>query len=135
MTGIPDEGTLDCNLDYYDTFDRLITYVKKEKKDIKRETCFVTEPGQYYYTERAKLEVEVQNEEQEKKLTHWSYKSSRLDKRKKVLYHPNLDDGVGLPRLQLKLYSPKISILLLPIFQIETTCYQQTSVSQKTSKT
>ena len=40
-----------------------------------RETCIVTEPGQYVYTERAILEVKIQNEEQEKKLTDWSYKS------------------------------------------------------------
>ena len=43
-----------------------------------RETCIVTEPGQYVYTGRAILEVKIQNEEQEKKLTDWSYKS-RMD--------------------------------------------------------
>ena len=32
-----------------------------------RETCIVTEPGQYVYTGRAILEVKIQNEEQEKK--------------------------------------------------------------------
>ena len=35
-------------------------------------------------------------------------KSSRLDTRKKVLYHPILDGGVGLPCLQIKLFSLKI---------------------------
>ena len=40
-----------------------------------RETCIVTEPGQYVYTGRAILEVKIQNEEQEKKLLDWSYKS------------------------------------------------------------
>ena len=35
-------------------------------------------------------------------------KSSRLDTRKKVLYHPILDGGVGLPCLQFKLFSLKI---------------------------
>ena len=43
-----------------------------------RETCIVTEPGQYVYTGRAILEVKIQNEEQEKKLKDWSYKS-RMD--------------------------------------------------------
>ena len=43
-----------------------------------RETCIVTEPGQYVYTGRAILEVKIQNEKQEKKLTDWSYKS-RMD--------------------------------------------------------
>ena len=43
-----------------------------------REICIVTEPGQYVYTGRAILEVKIQNEEQEKKLTDWSYKS-RMD--------------------------------------------------------
>ena len=43
-----------------------------------RETCIVTEPGQYVYTGRAILEVKIQNEEQEKKLKDWSYKS-RID--------------------------------------------------------
>ena len=35
-------------------------------------------------------------------------KSSRLDIRKEVLYHPILDGGIGLPCLQLKLFSMKI---------------------------
>ena len=35
-------------------------------------------------------------------------KSSRLDIRKEVLYHPILDGGVGLPCLQFKLFSLKI---------------------------
>ena len=35
-------------------------------------------------------------------------KSSRLDIKKEVLYHPILDGGVGLPCLQLKLFSLKI---------------------------
>ena len=35
-------------------------------------------------------------------------KSSRLDIRKEVLYHPILDGGVGLPCLQLELFSLKI---------------------------
>ena len=35
-------------------------------------------------------------------------KSSSLDIRKEFLYHPILDDGVGLPCLQLKLFSLKI---------------------------
>ena len=35
-------------------------------------------------------------------------KSSRLDIRKEVLYHPILDGGVSLPCLQLKLFSLKI---------------------------
>ena len=35
-------------------------------------------------------------------------KSSRLDIRKEVLYHPILDGGVGLPCLQLKLFSMEI---------------------------
>ena len=39
------------------------------------ENCIVTEPGQYVYTGRAILEVKKQNEEQEKKLSDWSYKS------------------------------------------------------------
>ena len=39
------------------------------------ETCIVTEPGQYVYTRRAILEVKIQNEDQEKTLTDWSYKS------------------------------------------------------------
>ena len=43
-----------------------------------RETCIVTETGQYVYTGRAILEVKIQNEEQEKKLKDWSYKS-RMD--------------------------------------------------------
>ena len=34
-------------------------------------------------------------------------KSSRLDIRKEVLYHPILDGGIGLPCLQLKLFSMK----------------------------
>ena len=29
MTGIRDEGTPDCNIGYYDTFDLLITFEKK----------------------------------------------------------------------------------------------------------
>ena len=45
---------------------------------IQRETCIVTEQGQYFYTGRAILEVKIQNEEQKKKLTDWSYKS-RMD--------------------------------------------------------
>ena len=45
---------------------------------IQREICVVTEPGQYVYTGRATLEVNIQIEEQEKKLTDWSYKS-RMD--------------------------------------------------------
>ena len=44
----------------------------------KRETCTVTEPGQYVYTGRAILKVKIQNEEQEIKLTDLSYKS-RMD--------------------------------------------------------
>ena len=43
-----------------------------------RETRIVTEPGQYVYTGIAILEVKIQNEEQEKKLKDWSYKS-RMD--------------------------------------------------------
>ena len=35
-------------------------------------------------------------------------KTSRLDIRKEVLYHPILDGGIGLPCLQLKLFSMKI---------------------------
>ena len=35
-------------------------------------------------------------------------KTSRLDIRKEVLYHPILDGGIGLPCLQLKLFSIKI---------------------------
>ena len=35
-------------------------------------------------------------------------KSSRLDVRKEILYHPILDGGVGLPCLQLKLSSLKL---------------------------
>ena len=35
-------------------------------------------------------------------------KTSRLDIRKEVLYHPILDRGIGLPCLQLKLFSMKI---------------------------
>ena len=35
-------------------------------------------------------------------------KSNRLDVRKEILYHPILDDGVGLPCLQLELSSLKI---------------------------
>ena len=42
------------------------------------ETCIVTEPGQYVYTGGAILEIKIQNEEQEKKLTDCSYKS-RMD--------------------------------------------------------
>ena len=34
-----------------------------------RETCIVTEPSQYVYKRRAILEVKIQNEELEKKLT------------------------------------------------------------------
>ena len=34
--------------------------------------------------------------------------SNRLDIRKEVLYHPILDGGVGLPCLQLKIFSLKI---------------------------
>ena len=45
---------------------------------LQRETCIITKPGQYVYTGRAILEVKKQNEEQEKKLTDWSYKS-RID--------------------------------------------------------
>ena len=43
-----------------------------------RETRILTEPGQYVYTERAILEIKIQNEEQEKKLTDWSY-ITRID--------------------------------------------------------
>ena len=35
-------------------------------------------------------------------------KTSRLDIRKEVLYHPILVGGIGLPCLQLKLFSMKI---------------------------
>ena len=45
---------------------------------LQRETCIITEQGQYVYTRRAILEVKIQNEEQEKKQTDWSYKS-RMD--------------------------------------------------------
>ena len=37
MTGIHDEGTHDCNLGYYDTFDLLITLKKRRKKRKKAE--------------------------------------------------------------------------------------------------
>ena len=40
--------------------------------------------------------------------TELKKKTSRLDIRKEVLYHPILDGGIGLPCLQLKLFSMKI---------------------------
>ena len=41
---------------------------------IQHETCIVTEPGQYVYTGKAFSKIKTQNEEQDKKLTDWSYK-------------------------------------------------------------
>ena len=62
-----------------------------------RETCIVTEPGQYVYTGRAILEVKIQNEEQEKKLTDLSYKSImdgfKMWERVEISFHvPSIPD-------------------------------------------
>ena len=81
-----------------------------------RETCIVTEPGQYVYTGRAILEVKIQNEEQEKKLKDWSYKSIpdgfKMWEGVEISFHIP-----SYPKLILQL--PE-DIIPSPIFQRET---------------